>query len=95
MGFQDNYSLRRDLVCVEPFVVKERLRKGSIIIPDTIQSQLAPQQGRVISCGPRVNSVRPGDTVLYGLGTGHEVHVDEHKYVILGENQLICTVEPN
>jgi len=76
---------------------EDEVKKGGIIIPDTAKEK--PQKGEVIAVGPgRLTDtgerlpmeVKKGDQVLYGKYSGSEVSIDEEKYIILRESDVLA-----
>ena len=72
---------------------------GGIIIPDTAKEK--PQRGEVIEVGPgRLTDagerlpleVNKGDQVLYGKYSGTEVSIEEDKYIILRESDVLAVL---
>jgi chaperonin GroES len=73
---------------------------GGIVLPDSAQEK--PQRGKVISCGPgkmldsgerAAMSVKKGDEVFYGKYAGSEVEIDQEKYYILRESEILAVLE--
>ncbi len=73
---------------------------SGILLPDTAKEK--PTRGKVISVGPgkmldsgkrAAMSVRAGDEVYYGKYAGTEIKVDDDKFVILRESDLLGVVE--
>jgi len=73
---------------------------GGIVLPDSAQEK--PQRGKVISCGPgkmldngerAAMSVKKGDEVFYGKYAGSEVDIDQEKYYILRESEILAVLE--
>ncbi len=88
-----------DRVVVEP-IEEEEPKKGKIIIPDTAKEK--PQEGKVIAVGPgRLTEdgkripleVKVNDTVLYGKYSGTEIEIDDKKYLILDERDILAILE--
>ena len=77
-------------VIVEP-VAAETVTKGGIIIPDTAQEK--PQKGVVIAVGngkaDEPMEVKAGDTVLFGKYAGTELHIDDKKYLIMNQGDIL------
>ncbi len=77
-------------VIVEP-VAAETVTKGGIIIPDTAQEK--PQKGVVIAVGngkaDEPMEVKVGDTVLFGKYAGSELHIDDKKYLIMNQGDIL------
>jgi len=86
-------------VLVKPIEEDEQVR-GGIIIPDTAKEK--PQQGEVIAVGPgKVTDdgkvlpmdVKKGDRVLYGKYAGTEVKMEDQKYLIMNESDVLGIIE--
>lgn len=75
---------------VEP-VAAETVTKGGIIIPDTAQEK--PQKGVVIAVGngkaDEPMEVKVGDTVLFGKYAGTELHIDDKKYLVMNQGDIL------
>jgi chaperonin GroES len=89
----------QDRVLVER-IDAEKVSKGGIIIPDTAQEK--PQQGKVVSTGKgRImedGSIEPpivsaGDFILFGKYSGSEIEIDDIKYVIMREEDILAVIE--
>ena len=87
-----------DRVLVEP--VKEEVKKGGIIIPDTAKEK--PQEGKVIAVGTgkldeKGNkipfNVKKGDLVLMPKYGGTEFKVDGKEYQIMREEDILGILE--
>ena len=87
-----------DRVLVKPMDVTETV-KGGIIIPDTAKEK--PQEGEVVAVGKgRLNEkgdrvvleVKKGDKVLFRKYSGTEINIDDEKYLILQENEILATL---
>lgn len=80
-----------DRVIVEPMEI-EKVSKGGIIIPDAAKEK--PVKGRVISAGigkkDEPITVKKGDTVLYGKYAGSEIEIDDKKYLIMRESDILA-----
>ena len=76
-------------VIVEP-VEAETVTKGGIIIPDTAQEK--PQKATVIATGKADEpmEVKAGDTVLFGKYSGTEVHIDDKKYLVMNQSDILA-----
>ena len=77
-------------IIVEP-VEAETVTKGGIIIPDTAQEK--PQRGTVVATGKgkadEPKEVKAGDTVLFGKYSGTEVHIDDKKYLVMNQGDVL------
>jgi chaperonin GroES len=87
-----------DRILIKAFE-EDEVRKGGIIIPDTAKEK--PQMGEVMAVGPgRVShngdrlpmEVSQGDRVLYGKYSGSEVNIDDEKFIILRESDVLAVL---
>ena len=80
-----------DRVLVEPQEAQTKTASG-IFIPDTAKEK--PQQGKVVAAGPGKKDepmeVKVGDVVLYGKYAGTEVTVDDVKYLIVKQSDILA-----
>ena len=80
-----------DRVLVEPQEAQTKTASG-IYIPDTAKEK--PQQGKVVAVGPGKKDepmeVKPGDVVLYGKYAGTEVTVEDKKYLIVKQSDILA-----
>ena len=88
-----------DRLIVEPIEQEDTTASG-IILPETAKEK--PQQGKVLAAGPgrrdddgkRIKmDVQEGDTVLYAKYAGTEVKLDDTKYLIFKETDVLAIVE--
>ena len=89
-----------DRVIVEA-LDKEEVTPGGILLPETAKEK--PQEGRVISVGPgrwdedgkkRVEmEVAEGDTVIFAKYSGTEIKLDDKKYLILSEKDILAVLQ--
>lgn len=88
-----------DRLIVEPIEAEEVTASG-IVLPETAKEK--PQQGKVLAIGPgrrdedgeRIEmDVKKDDTVLYAKYAGTEVKIDDKKYLILKESDILAIVE--
>lgn len=72
--------------------------KGGIIIPDTAKEK--PQEGEVVAVGKgRLSEkgeriapeVKKGDKVLFRKYSGTEISIEDEKYLILQESEILAT----
>ncbi|HXK35992.1 MAG TPA: co-chaperone GroES [Candidatus Paceibacterota bacterium] len=88
----------RDHVLIEP--MKEEVRKGGIILPDTAHKE-RPEQGKVIAVGPGRTedgkqipvAVKKGDVVLFTKYGPNQIKVDEKEYLIAEEKDILAVIE--
>lgn len=88
-----------DRVVVKPAEEKE-VKKGGIIIPETAKEK--PQEGVIVAVGngklddsgKRITlEVKKGDKVLYSKYGGTEVNIDDEKYLIMREDDILGVIE--
>lgn len=84
-----------DRVIISPIEPKEVV-KGGIIIPDSAKEK--PMQGKVVAAGPGALNkkgerlpmdVKEGDVVLYGKYSGTEIKLDDEKYIIMHQEEIL------
>lgn len=80
-------------VVIEPAKAEEKTASG-IIIPDTAKEK--PQRGKVVAV-PAENKEKPitvkvGDQVLYGKYAGTEITIDDNKYLIMNESDILAII---
>ncbi len=88
-----------DRLVVEPNESEEVTASG-IVLPETAKEK--PQKGTVLAVGPGrrdeggkriAMDVKEGDTVLYAKYGGTEVKIEEKKYLIMKENDVLAVME--
>jgi chaperonin GroES len=84
-----------DRILVQYAAEKEQIR-GGVIIPDSAKEK--PQQAKVIALGTGTKTkdgevvpfeVKIGDTVLVGKFAGAEVKLDDQKYTLVREDDIL------
>ena len=80
-----------DRVLIEPKEAETKTASG-IYIPDTAKEK--PQQGTVLATGPGKKDepmeVKVGEQVLYGKYSGTEVTVEDKKYLIVKQSDILA-----
>ena len=80
-----------DRVLIEPKEAEMKTASG-IYIPDSAKEK--PQQGTIVAAGPGKKDepmeVKVGDVVLYGKYAGTEVTVEEKKYLIVKQSDILA-----
>ena len=80
-----------DRVLVEPKEAETKTASG-LFIPDTAKEK--PQQGTVVAVGSGKKDepmeVSVGDEVIYGKYAGTEVTVDDKKYLIVKQSDILA-----
>ena len=88
-----------DRVIVKQSDAEEKTKSG-IVLPDSAKEK--PTKGKVISVGPgklddhgkRMEiGLRVGDTIYYGKYSGTDVEIDQEKFVILRESDILGVLE--
>jgi len=88
-----------DRLVVEP-IEREEVTAGGIYVPETAKEK--PQEGKVVAAGPGRKDeegkrlpmdVAVGDHVLYAKYAGTEVKLDDKKYLILKESDILAIIE--
>ena len=82
-----------DRVVIEPKEAETKTAAG-LYIPDTAKEKT--QQGTVVAAGPGKKDeemeVKVGDVVLYGKYSGTEVTVDDKKYLIMKQSDILAII---
>ena len=86
-----------DRVVLKQLVAEETTKSG-IVLPG--QAKEKPQQAEVIAVGPGgvvdgkeiTMQVKVGDKVIYSKYSGTEVELDNEKYVIVKQNDILAVV---
>ena len=89
-----------DRVIVEPLEGEEKTASG-ILLPETAKEK--PQEGLVVAIGPgrwdedgkkRVEmEIKLGDKVVFAKYSGSEIKLDDKKYLILSEKDILAIVD--
>ena len=87
-----------DRVVVEP-IERDEVTASGIYVPETAKEK--PQEGKVVAAGPgrrdesgkRIEmDVQEGDRVLYAKYAGTEVKLQDKKYLILKESDILAVL---
>jgi chaperonin GroES len=88
-----------DRMVVEP-IEQEEVTASGIFVPETAKEK--PQEGKVIAVGPGrkdddgkriAMDVAEGDRVLYAKYAGTEIKLEDKKYLILKESDILAILE--
>lgn len=88
-----------DHVLIEP-IEKEEKTKAGIVLPETAEKE--SQQGKVVAVGPGKKlpsgkvlemSVKKGDIVIFRKYGPDEIKVDDKKYLIAKEEDILAIIE--
>lgn len=78
---------------IEPKEAETKTAAG-LYIPDTAKEK--PQQGKVVAAGPGKKDdpmeVKVGDEVIYGKYAGTEVTVEDKKYLIVKQSDILAVL---
>ncbi|MCQ2339048.1 MAG: co-chaperone GroES [Paludibacteraceae bacterium] len=80
-----------DRVLIEP-AAAETKTVGGIIIPDSAKEK--PLRGTIVAVGRGTKDeemiLKPGDVVLYGKYAGTELELDNEKYLIMRQSDVLA-----
>jgi chaperonin GroES len=88
-----------DRLVVEP-IEQEELTASGLVLPETAKEK--PMQGKVLAVGPGARheggsriamDVSKGDTVLFAKYGGTEIKIENKKYLILKETDVLAIVQ--
>ena len=86
-----------DRILIRPAKDEEKTA-GGLFLPETASKE-KPTQGEVVAVGPgRLDKsgkripleVKAGDTVFYSKWSGTEIKVDDEKYLLVKEDDVLC-----
>ncbi len=80
-------------------LIAEETTKSGIVLPG--QAKEKPQQAEVIAVGPGgvvdgkeiTMQVKAGDKVIYSKYSGTDIELDEEKYVIVKQSDILAVIE--
>ncbi|MCD5396383.1 MAG: co-chaperone GroES [Candidatus Pacebacteria bacterium] len=87
-------------ILIEPIEEEEKTKSG-ILLPETAEKE-KPQEGKVIAVGPgrKTSSgkiipleVKVGDRVIFTKYGPTEIEIDEKKYLIAKEEDILAIIE--
>ncbi len=73
-------------------LVKER-NSGRLLLTENYE--IPTNTGIVLAISPSVSNIILGDNVFYGKQAGVYVYLKGERYVLLSENEIFGTVDPN
>ncbi|MCX7862249.1 MAG: co-chaperone GroES [Bacteroidales bacterium] len=83
-----------DRVVIEPMAAETKTASG-IYIPDTAQEK--PQKGKIVAVGSGTKDeemkVKVGDVVLYGKYAGTEININNEKFLIMRQSDILAIIE--
>lgn len=82
-----------DRVLIQPAAAEDKTASG-IIIPDSAKEK--PLKGSVVAVGKGTKDeemvVKIGDQVLYGKYAGTELELDNEKYIIMRQSDILAVI---
>lgn len=82
-----------DRVLIQPAAAEDKTASG-IIIPDSAKEK--PLKGTVVAVGKGTKDedmvVKVGDIVLYGKYAGTELELDNEKYIIMRQSDILAVI---
>jgi len=90
-----------DHVVIEMYEPEAEKTASGIYLPDT-HTKEKPQQGKVLAVGAgrvldngtvAAPSVKPGDEVVFAKYSGTEFTLDEKKYLVIQERDILAIIE--
>ena len=76
-------------------VAAEETTKSGIVLPG--QEKEKPQQAEVIAVGPGTEDVKmevaAGDQIIYSKYSGTEVKLEEEKYIIVKQEDILAVIK--
>ena len=80
-------------IIVEPVEAETKTASG-IIIPDSAKEK--PQTGIVVATGKGKHDepmeIKVGDSVLFGKYSGTEVNIDDKKYLVMNQSDILVVL---
>ena len=80
-------------IIVEPVEAETKTASG-IIIPDSAKEK--PQKGIVVATGKgkpdEPMEIKVGDSVLFGKYSGTEVNIDDKKYLVMNQSDILVVL---
>ena len=95
-----NFKPLSNRVFIEP-LEEEKITKSGIVLPDTAEKE-KPVRGKILATGPgKLNekgervpmSVKIGDTVLFKKYGPDEIEIEEKKYLVGDEEDILAIIE--
>lgn len=66
-----------------------RMSPGGIFIPDSVDIENTIEKGTIYAAGPECKQVKAGDLVFIGAYAGAEINLNDKKYLICKESDLL------
>ena len=93
-----NFKPLYDRLVIDP-QVEENISSAGIVLPQTAQER--PQIGIVVAVGSGEDiegnkigmQVKIGDKVLFGKFSGTEIQIDEKKYIVIRQPDILAVLE--
>jgi chaperonin GroES len=71
----------------------ENISAGGLLIPDEAKKNDRPAEGVVMSIGPLVQNLQPGDHIIFGQYSGTEYPWGVEFLLFMTESEVIATIE--
>ena len=93
-----NLKPLNDNLIIKPI---EEITKGGIVLPESVDKE-KPEKGEVLAIGPgkllengqrAQMGIRVGDKVVFKKYSPDEVKVDDQKYLVISESDVIAIIE--
>ena len=95
-----NFKPLSNHLFIEP-IEEEKITKSGIVLPETVEKE-KPIKGKIIAVGPgKINekgertqmSVKVGDIVLFKKYGPDEIEIDDKKYLVGDEDDILAIIE--
>jgi len=95
-----NFNPLSNHLFIEP-IEEEKITKSGIVLPETVEKE-KPIKGKIIAVGPgKINekgertqmSVKVGDIVLFKKYGPDEIEIDDKKYLVGDEDDILAIIE--
>jgi len=95
-----NFNPLSNHLFIEP-IEEEKITKSGIVLPETAEKE-KPIKGKIIAVGPgKINekgertqmSVKVGDIVLFKKYGPDEIEIDDKKYLVGDEDDILAIIE--
>ena len=78
-------------ILLSPLSAEDKTQSG-LILPDSHLNE-RPEQALVSAVGPKVTTIKVGETVLFKKYAPDEVKVENEKFLIINENDILAVLE--
>lgn len=78
----------RNQVIILPNTKVQETESGLAVV-GSYNPELGLRRGKVVSVGPNCREVREGDEACYMAFSGRPIHLDDMRYITMGEEEVI------